>query len=122
MPTSERFFKMLIRARDKIIEAPPAVLKGFVLLSFRMDKTNRVNLSGAKRKLFAEELGVSMQRLTPLLKEMVEKGLLVRTDRGEYMVNPNVFSKTGGWQASALLEEWGQLTSEIIELRVASNE
>lgn len=69
-----------------------------VLLSIirRIGYDNQVGLFAPIKRQIADELGVSLKKVEQAIQEFAQKDILIRKDRGLYVINPNFFGK-GKW-------------------------
>ena len=67
----------------------------FGLLKY-MDYENRIDLASRQRKELAQILNTSIQTISNSLGVLIKKNILLKLDRGSYLMNPDYFAK-GKW-------------------------
>ena len=75
-----------------------------------MPYTNEVALSAPVRRRIAKNLDIKMPTVNKMIQHLYEKKILIRIERGYYLVNPKLFAK-GRWddiQAIRASIEWGK--------------
>ena len=92
------FVKMYLQDLLRISDIPKA--SNSILLSIlkRMTYgTNEIVLILPVKKSIAKELGISLITITKAIEAFTEKSILIRKDRGFFLVNPYFFGK-GKWE------------------------
>ena len=110
IPREPSFVKLYIDDIMLLHNMPATASSLLHLLVRKLDYDGYISLNAASKRLFAEELGVSVSSINNQFYKMVKKDILRRKDTGLFMLNPMLFAK-GSWiDVLALRESYFQLS------------
>jgi len=90
------FIKLYVEDIIRLNDLPPASSKVLHALLRTMGYNNLVPAYSPVKKLMARELGITLNTLNKSIDNLYKQSILIRIDRGLYMIDPNLFGK-GRW-------------------------
>lgn len=98
LPSEAEYVKLYVADIARLLELKGAQERLLTLMAAHMDYENVVALTTAERRRWASHLGISVKALNNTLSSLVKSSVILRKDDGEYIVDPDLFSK-GSWKA-----------------------
>ncbi len=91
------FVKLYVSDISRMHGLPPSTDKVLLEIIGQMGYTNIFAAYAPIKRHFCNILGISMDTLNKSIDQLFKKGLLIRVERGMYMVDPNLFAR-GKWE------------------------
>ncbi len=91
------YVKLYTKDILKLKNIPNASNSVLLAIMRRLGYNNEIGLYAPIKRQIAEELGLSVKKIEQAIQEFAQKDILLRKDRGLYVVNPYYFGK-GKWQ------------------------
>lgn len=109
VPQEPPYIKMYCTDISKILGLPGSSKDLLYWLILKMDFENCITITSRYKKETCEKLTMKVQTFDNYLQSFIKAGIFKRIDRGEYRVNPHLFSR-GEWQSiSKRQEEWWEM-------------
>lgn len=91
------FVKLYLDDVMKLNDIPAKKTDVLYLLLKKMNYDNEITVVASHKREIAKQLSCSKISVEKTLGLLVEKGILIRKDRGVFLANPNIFGK-GNWK------------------------
>lgn len=111
LPQEPPFVKLYLDDIAKLYNLPRRTSDTIHALLRQMNFDSIITLTAPAKRRIAEQLNTSVSTLENQLGKLVKADVLRRMDRGEYMLNPNLFAR-GRWT------DVRRLRDKYFELRV----
>lgn len=112
LPQEPPFVKVYLDDIVRLYNLPTKSSETLYVLVRKMDYDGIITLTAAYKRRVAEQLGTSVSVIDNQLSRLTKTNLLTRIDRGEYMLDPNLFAR-GSWP------DIRKLRDKYIELRIS---
>ena len=112
LPKEPNFVKLYIDDIGKLYNLPKSCSGLMMALVKKIDYEGIITIASGAKKRTAKELGISIQSFDNSIQKLLKQGIMIRIDRGEYMMNPNLFAK-GDWT------DVRRLRNKYIELNIS---
>ena len=91
------FIKLYVSDISRMNGLPPSTDKVLLEIIGQMGYSNIFAAYAPMKRFFCKKLGISMETLNKSVDQLYKKGILVRIERGMYLVDPNLFAR-GKWE------------------------
>jgi|JI8StandDraft_2_1071088.scaffolds.fasta_scaffold21989_2 hypothetical protein len=91
------FVKLYLDDVMKLNDIPAKKTDVLYLLLKKMNYDNEITVVASHKREIAKQLSCSIISIDKTLALLVDKGILIRKDRGVFLANPNIFGK-GNWK------------------------
>ena len=91
------FIKLYLHDVMLLSDIPKSKSDVLYLLLRKMNYDNEITVVASHKRDIAKELNCSMINIDKTLSLLVDKGILIRKERGVYIANPKLFGK-GNWE------------------------
>jgi hypothetical protein len=91
------FVKLYLDDVMKLNDIPAKKTDVLYLLLKKMNYDNEITVVASHKREIADKLNCAIISIDKTLKVLVDKGILIRKDRGVFFANPNIFGK-GNWK------------------------
>lgn len=97
IPVEPAFVKMYLKDILFLKDVPKGLHGVLYALIMRINYYNEVIINSELKRKIAEEVGLSFTRVNQGITAFVKKGILIRTGKGIYLINPHLFGR-GSWE------------------------
>jgi hypothetical protein len=97
LPVEPAFVKMYLKDILLLKDVPKGLHGVLYALIMRINYYNEVVVNSELKRKIAEEVGLSFTRVNQGVTAFVKKGILIRTGKGIYVINPHLFGR-GSWE------------------------
>lgn len=96
LPQEPEFIKLYLQDLSALLDVPAGPQSVLMALVRKLDYEGVITLSPASRERIAGALGIKVHTLANYITALCDKGVLKRTGRGEYEMNPHLMAR-GNW-------------------------
>jgi predicted transcriptional regulator len=96
IPKEDEYIKIYIKTIGVLHNIPASADKILLEIIRYVNYDNRIIITKPVKEKIAERLGLSYSRVHNYISTLSKKNILIREDRGMYILNPYIFGK-GNW-------------------------
>lgn len=96
LPQEPEYIKLYLQDLSTLLDVPAGPQSVLMALVRKLDYEGIITLSPASRERIATALNIKVHTLANYITALCDKGILRRTGRGEYEMNPHLMAR-GNW-------------------------
>jgi len=114
LPKEEDYVKIYIKHINYLNNLPNGIDTIIYALLKRINYDNEIYINNHLKKKIAEEIGLKVSTINMYITKLVNNDILIRIDRGVYILNPIFYGK-GKWKDILELRKKLEITIEYQE-------